>query len=963
MPSPQAPPDRGSTFAANSDRMKNWFFLLALILPSFSLFAGTGTITGRVIDEKGEVLIGASVLLEGTTTGVKTDLDGRFTLRNLEDGKYSIVISYVSYEKKIITGVEVKGGQCEPLTVTLLRAGKGLKEVVVKTQMKKESINALQIQQKNLTTISDGISGEVIRKTPDRNTGDVLKRVSGVSIADNKFAVIRGLADRYNLAMLNGDMLPSSEADRKAFSFDIFPSSLLDNIVIVKAATPDRPAEFAGGIIDLSTRDIPAENFLNLQIGSGMNTVSTFRPYADSKNSSTDWLGYDKSMRVLPNDFPTKETLNQSLSQFTLNDRIEASKKFENTWGVKRSNSMSPFRNAQLGGGWRKNIGREGQLGVLGAVSYSRTFRTFQVDRNEVNGNTEAYRFKDTVHRDNVLIGSLLNIGYKINNNHKITFKNAFTINSDDQTVLRGGDFKDNEYYVKGSALWFSNNQLLSNQLSSDHVLTKRKIRLQLGAGRNRIVRTIPDLRRSYYTRNYDAQDSTFTGNVTTFPNPFFMGRFFARTEETIYSGSADLTVPYRLLGGNHSLKAGFYQQNKERSYNARVLAYVKAKAAGFQNNLLTLPEEQMFSEENIKSNGFILADATLPQDQYTATSTLRAAYLMTDQLFAEKFRFVYGVRMEQFSQQLLTGVLQPGDLTISKSNTNFLPSLNFTYLLNKKTNLRLGASQTLSRPEFRELSPSSFYDYNMSATYTGNPDLEQTRISNLDLRYEYFMGKGEMISGSVFYKHFTNPIETSVPKGFTTTQKVFSYMNVPTAQSMGIELEFRKSMGFLSSKESSAWQDLVFFGNLAYIRSEVNVTTKNAGGETVNYVRPMQGQSPYILNGGLSYSLPKYGFAATAVYNRIGERIFAVGNGEIPELYEAPRNVLDLSLSKKFLKKGEVKFTVSDIFSNPQRFYYNIDQNYRIVEGQHRFQQGKDYEAIVIRPGTNIGLSVNWQL
>ena len=309
MPSPQAPPDRGSTFAANSDRMKNWFFLLALILPSFSLFAGTGTITGRVIDEKGEVLIGASVLLEGTTTGVKTDLDGRFTLRNLEDGKYSIVISYVSYEKKIITGVEVKGGQCEPLTVTLLRAGKGLKEVVVKTQMKKESINALQIQQKNLTTISDGISGEVIRKTPDRNTGDVLKRVSGVSIADNKFAVIRGLADRYNLAMLNGDMLPSSEADRKAFSFDIFPSSLLDNIVIVKAATPDRPAEFAGGIIDLSTRDIPAENFLNLQIGSGMNTVSTFRPYADSKNSSTDWLGYDKSMRVLPNDFPTKETL------------------------------------------------------------------------------------------------------------------------------------------------------------------------------------------------------------------------------------------------------------------------------------------------------------------------------------------------------------------------------------------------------------------------------------------------------------------------------------------------------------------------------------------------------------------------------------------------------------------------------------------------------------------------------
>lgn len=943
--------------------MKNGFFLVVLVLTSFSLFAGAGSITGRVTDEKGEGLIGASVLLEGTTTGVKTDLDGRFALRNLEDGQYNIVISYLSYEKKVITGVEVKGGQCEPLTVTLLRAGKGLKEVVVKTRMKKESINALQIQQKNLTTISDGISAEVIRKTPDRNTGDVLKRVSGVSIADNKFAVIRGLADRYNLAMLNGDMLPSSEADRKAFSFDIFPSSLLDNIVIVKAATPDRPAEFAGGIIDLSTRDIPAENFLNLQIGSGMNSLSTFKPYADSKNSSTDWLGYDKSMRVIPSDFPSKEILNQSLSQFTLNDRIEASKKFENTWGVKRSNSMSPFRNAQFGGGWRKNMGREGQLGVLGAVSYSRTFRTYHVNRNEVNGTTEAYRFQDTVHRDNVLIGSLLNIGYKINNNHKITFKNAFTINSDDQTVLRGGNFIDNEYYVKGSALWFSNNQLLSNQLGSDHVFTKRKVRLQLGLGRNRIVRTIPDLRRSYYTRNYDAQDSTYVGNVTTFPNPFFMGRFFARTEETIYSGSADLTVPYRLLGGNQSLKAGFYQQHKDRNYSARVLAYVKAKAAGFQSGLLTLPEEQMFSEENIRSNGFMLADATLPQDQYAAISTLRAAYLMTDQFFAEKFRFVYGIRMEQFSQELLTGVLKPGDLSIRKSNTNFLPSLNFTYLLNNKTNLRICGSQTLSRPEFRELSPSSFYDYNMSATYTGNPDLEQTRISNLDFRYEYFMGKGEMVSGSLFYKHFTNPIETAVPFGFTTTQKVFSYINVPTARSMGVEVEFRKSLGFLSPRETSPLQDLVFFGNLAYIRSEVNVTNNNAGGETMDYVRPMQGQSPYILNGGLSYSMPKYGFASTMVFNRIGERIFAVGNGEIPELYEAPRNVLDLSISKKFLERGEVKLTVSDIFSNPQRFYYNIDEKYQIVKGQNCFRKGKDYEAIVIRPGTNIGFSVNWQL
>lgn len=944
--------------------MKKLFYTLIVLIISALGAQAAGQISGKILDEKGETLIGASVVIEGTTNGVKTDLDGKFTIRNVADGKYNLLISYISYDKKTVTDIVVKGGQSEFLTITMQKTGKGLKEVVVKSQMKKESINALQIQQKNLTTISDGISAELIKKTPDRNTGDVLKRVSGVSIADNKFAVIRGLADRYNLAMLNGDILPSSEADRKAFSFDIFPSNLLENIVIVKAATPDRPGEFAGGIIDLRTKDIPTENFLTIQIGTGMNTISTFKPFQDSKNGKTDWLGYDKSSRVIPTDFPSKDVLSQSLSQFTLNDRIEASKKFENTWGVERKNSMAPFRNLQIAGGLLKTFKqhKEMNLGVLGAVSYSRNFRTIAIERNEVNGTTEAYKFNDTTHRDNVLVGSMLNFGFKINNNNKITFKNSFTINSDDQTVIRSGDFMDNEYYVKGTALWFSNNQLLSNQLNSEHIISKHKIKLQLGVGRNSIARTIPDLRRSIYTRNYDAMDSNYVASVTTFPNPFFMGRFFSKTKETIYSGNIDVTVPYKLFNSNHSLKAGAYMQSKERNYDARVLAYVKAKQAGFQQDLLTLPIEEMFSQDNIKATGFILSDASVPQDQYTANSDLKAYYIMNDNLFAEKFRFVYGVRIEDFKQNLITGNLVPGDLTIEKQNTDILPSLNFTYLMNKKTNIRVCASKTLSRPEFRELSPAAFFDYNLSATFTGNTKLEQTRIQNYDIRYEYFMGKGEMISGSLFFKHFDNPIETTVPFGLTTTQKVFSYVNVPTAQSYGIELEFRKSLSFLTKNEKSQLNNVAFFGNFAYIKSEVEVTTTNAGGEKSVYKRPMQGQSPYIINGGVSYNHPTSNLATTLVFNRIGERIFAVGNGDIPELYEAPRNVLDFSLSKKFYKKLEVKFTVSDILSNPQVLYYNIDDKFAIVKDENQYNKNKDYNVVRSRLGTNFGLSVSYQ-
>lgn len=930
------------------------------------LWAQAPSLQGKVVDEKGEGLIGATVILDGTTQGAKTDLQGQFALRNIADGTYSLTFSYVSYEKKTVTDIVIKNGKADFLQVAMTPAGKGLKEVIIKTQLKKESINALLVQQKNLSTISDGISAEMMKRTPDRNSGDVLKRVSGVSISENKFAIIRGLADRYNMALLNGDILPSSEADRKAFSFDVFPAALLENMVIIKAATPDRPAEFAGGIIEMSTKDIPTEKFFQVQLGTGMNTQSTFKPYSDSKNSKTDWLGFDNSMRVIPNNFPTTEMFQATQSQFPLADRLAATKQFSNTWGTQENASMLPFRTLQLSAGTLKSFKKESAIGITSAISYNRNQRTYNIDRSEVNGTTKAYLFNDTQYRDNVLIGGLLNVGFKINNRNKINFKNTLTVNTEDQTVLRTGDFYDNEYYVRGSALWYNTNRLLANQLNGEHVVGKRNIKFQWGVARNAVTRAIPDLRRTQYTRNYDSPDSLFRASVSTFPNPFFMGRFFGQTTETIYNGHADVTMPYTLFKKQHTLKGGVFLQNKSRDYSARILAYVRAKATGFQQDLLTLPEAELFSEANIRDNGFVMNDATLPTDSYNATSSLKAAYVMTDQKWGDKIRAVYGLRFESFQQQLVTGNLVPGDRTIEKANNNLLPSMNLTWMMNKKTNVRLCASQTLSRPEFRELSPASFYDYNLSANFRGSDALEQTKIQNYDVRYEYYPGKGEIVSASLFYKHFTNPIELFVPKGLTTTQKIFSYVNAGEAQLMGVEVEFRKSLSFLSSKSNSFWSNLSAFGNLAYIHSQVSVDDVNAAGEKESYKRPMQGQSPYVLNGGLMYTQPKSGFAATLVYNRIGQRIFAVGNGEIPELFEAPRNVLDASISKKIADHWEVKLTVSDILANPMVLYYNINEQFLIVKegaGKYSYQADKDYTVVRNRPGTNISLSVSYQL
>jgi Outer membrane receptor proteins, mostly Fe transport len=395
------------------------------------------------------------------------------------------------------------------------------------------------------------------------------------------------------------------------------------------------------------------------------------------------------------------------------------------------------------------------------------------------------------------------------------------------------------------------------------------------------------------------------------------------------------------------------------------VLAYIRAKLVGFDNSILKQPQEELFSHENIRENGLVISEATLLTDSYEASSDLQAGYIMNDNLFADKFRFVYGVRIENFTQNLITGNLKPGDLEVKKSNLNILPSLNLTYLLNKKTNIRFCFSQTLSRPEFRELSPAAFYDYNLSANFTGNPNLEQTTIMNYDLRYEYFFGKGEMISGSMFYKDFKNPIELGVPKGIAATQKVYQYKNARQANLIGAELEFRKSLSWIAKSEHSQWNNIVLFGNLAIIRSSVEVIDSLINGETNSYIRPMQGQSPYVINGGISYTHPKADFNTTVAFNRIGERIFAVGNGEIPETFEAPRNVLDLSFTKNFKKKIELKFTISDIISNPFLYYYNVDKNYAplLSRQENKYQKGKDFDVINVRQGTNISLSVAYRL
>ncbi|MBK6328984.1 MAG: carboxypeptidase-like regulatory domain-containing protein [Bacteroidetes bacterium] len=930
--------------------MKKIAVLLLFLGTTFNLMAGIGKIEGKVTDETNAPLIGATVKIEGTLLGARTDIDGHFIIKNIELGKYNLEVSYVSYEKKLITDIIIKDDNIVTVNVSMAKAPKGMKEVTIKATLKKENLSSLLVQQKNLATISDGISAESIRRTPDRNTSDVLKRVSGVSINEGKFAVVRGLPDRYNMAMLNGMVLPSTEADRKAFSFDMFPSSLLDNITILKAATPDMQGDFAGGVIDLNTKDIPTENYLTVQLGSGMNTLGTFKPYNDSKNGKKDWLGFDDGSRKLPSSFPVTDSFYSTT--FTRQQKIDASKEVPNNWEIKKRNSMMPNRNVQVVGGYSHTFKNNNVFGVIGALSYNRTQRINYIERNDYElSPIPVFTYSDTVARDNVLAGALLNMGYRINSNHKITFRNTFNVNSEDATINRFGDNKINEQFIKATSAQFTSNTLMVNQLSGEHVFTKRKIKLQWTGAYNNIVRNTPDLRKTYYSINYaNPDDSTYTANVPMGKaSPNFAGKFYSTLNENVYNGKVDITVPFAIQNVAQSVKVGGFIQNKNRDFSARVLGYVISNISKFDSKLLDLPEEKIFDQANMSDNGFRLDDITQPTDKYTASSDLHAGYIMFDNKFLKKMRAVWGVRYEGFSQELKTKNNKE-TVSIQHEFKSILPSLNLTYALNKKTNIRFCASKTLSRPEFREMSRFAFYDFNSNAVIQGNDSLVQASIQNYDLRYEIYPGKGELFSFSLFYKRFDKPVEqVFISQGAGSRLRYFQNGNY--ANDYGAELEFRKSLSFINENEKSIWSNISLFGNVAIIKSIVKLDDVSAEATSE---RPLQGQSPYLINVGASFNHAATGITSTLLYNRIGKRLSEVGNYSYPDIYENARDVIDFQLSKKVFNKLDIRLNFTDLLHQPFLFYQNNDENTNYTKTDNIIQK--------TTVGSSIGLSLAYK-
>lgn len=929
---------------------KKYSLIVAFIFAAFVSFAQTGKITGKVLNSKNEPLQGVSIKITGAPGGTTTDVEGRFTLSLSTDKKYELTFTAVGYAAKVVSDVEATAGQVGDLSVIMEKGGAELSTVTVtsrRTPARLESVNAVIAFQKNTGTVASVVSAETIRRSPDRNTGDVLKRTPGASLQDGKFLIVRGLADRYNQAMLNGILLTSTEPDRKTFSFDLIPAPMIDNIVINKAFLPEYPGEWAGGLIQVNTKDIPSQSYLNVQIGTGFNTQTIGKDFYKAEGGKWDWLGIDDGTRGLPPGYTTKS----NFDILTPAEKTAMGKQMPNVWTAQTSNA--PLNASfQANGGFTTKLFNKTVGGTFG-ITYNKSNRFVDMlnQRNNISGSTisKNYAYNDDRYSQDVLAGALASFSVQLNPRNRVSVKSILNVNSVNYFTNRNGLDFDRTNDVRGSEITFKQNTFFTAQLSGEHTLIT-PLKFKWYGAFNILDGYSPDQRRIVYTRTSGTQNpySLLVGNSLSQESG---SRIFQNLSDYIYTAGGDLAYNFDLFGQRQTVKGGYMLQIKDRLYDAKLFAnYLPRDNA----SLRLLPADQVFAPENFgngdpSSNVFGFDAIKGNSFRYLANTILNAGFIQFDNQLSDKFRVVWGVRVENYDQ--LIGSVKKWDPRHTHSEVlDWLPGLNATYKLNDKTNIRLSGSQTVIRPELRELSFLNLYDFELNASVQGNPALKRTKATNLDLRYELYPKAGEVFTVGVFYKYFDKAIEQIYNEG-SGGASTFNFQNTDKAINYGAEVEFRKKLDFVSALKNFTLQ-----ANAAYIHSRVQANIQG-----IEIDRPMQGQSPYLINLGLNYDLQKHGFNATLLFNQIGERIYLVGDisagAGAPDIYEAPRPVLDFQMAKKVLKnKGEIRVNVSDILNRTQYFYQNAGS-------KDSFQKDKDPYRFTRKFGTTVGVTFNYSI
>ena len=890
-----------------------------------------GTVAGTIFDaSNGQPIRGATVTVTGASSVTQpVNGDGTFSI-SLSPGTYVLKFSADSHMDTSVEAIEVKSG--EVVDASTVMAAKGTTTVLeVSERVSQVSATAeAALQERKLSAVvSDTISNEELRGGTASNAAAALEKVTGVSVVDNGFVYVRGLGERYSATQLNNAVIPTTEPERRVVPLDLFPASLIDSIRILKTYTPDLPGEFSGGLVDMKTIDFPVKPMLKFSATGGFNTMTTFNRFHSYPGGGTDFFGWDDGTRSIPNQIPSDRRLFQG--QYTEAQLSQFGRLFSNNWERVGQQSQRP------NGSFSMVAGRTfGRLGLVGAISFTNKPQRYDEQRNyyRVSGNepilfTNYGSFADNV--ESTRTGGVLNAAFRLSSSSKLVLRNTLTHDSDKEARFILGYEGGIDGDISSERLRWIERDLRSHSLEGEHAIAAAKnsvFKWQMTYSNS--ARSEPDLREVIRGKLPNGQYAFLQQSLSG-------QRFYNDLSDHIYEPQAEWSTPFYKGWFSGLFKAGVRVTKRDRDFQARRFRFVPFNL----NQLpLTAPSNMLFAPENIGPNRFVPIETTRGTDRYEASMDIYAGYAMVDLNLGPRWRIVGGLRVEDADIRVTTiDPLVPGSVPAvsTLNNRDPLPGVNVIYAVNARQNIRVSYSRTISRPDFRELSPFDFTNVVGGFNTVGNPNLVRARIQNFDARWEWFLGGNQIVAASYFLKDFKDPVEVTIQAVADLRQ---SYINADGARNQGIELEYRQNLRKWHPKLSQ----FALQTNLTLVKSNVRLPQEQALILT-SKERPLVGQSPYMFNVILEWIKPQWRSNARFYTNTVARRITDVGTFGLPDIYQERNTFVDFVYQVDLDETGKwgLRFSAQNLADNKYR-WTQASLPWRTYQTGRTFEVGLSY-------------------
>lgn len=878
-----------------------------------------GSLSGKVVSSKtGEAIKGVEVIIQGLDEISKTDYQGQFSF-DLPAGSYELIVNHSEYLTKMIHSVEVVAGKKQSLNINLESVYKMDKIVVSSTKMS-GSFSALLEEQRSAPNLVNILSAEQMSRAGDSNIAEALRRVSGLTLVEDKFVYVRGMGERYSSVLLNGARLPSTDPNRRVIELDLIPTGFMEGAVVQKSYSPDLPASFGGGTINMRTKKYPREFSANISTSFGYSPDTTFEEGYTYHGGDYDFTGYDDDSRDLPGNVP-QEKLSFALSPEELQ---KIGRSFSKTYKVDEE-TIGPDYSLGLDFGDSFNLGQsEIELGYSAGFKYSQDWDTRDDEKfRKLNVGSQGASIGDDCDynwtKRDIITEGFLSFGAQMSQDHRLDSTTLYIHNTSD-TARKDYCFIDDEdsNMLQETLSWIER-EMIFQQLTGQHSFQRPldfNFNWQFSYGQAEWY--VPDERISNYFIKEDKLEWALFGGYGQDT------RNFKELDDDNIDFSFDLVFPVeQKLFNDISIKTGYKLVDRHRDSEIRRFRFSSTNV----NNVFDIvksqeSKEDILTKENINPDQFEIRETSQPNDSYQADQRIKAFYGMVDLRLNDYLGLTGGYRYEDGTIEVDTFELSGKGISTELDTDDYLPSIAGTWFItgDDQTKLRLAYSQTLNRPDFKELSKAPFFDPVTKRIVRGNPSLVQTDITNYDLRFEHFFSQKENISLSLFYKDFDKPIERVQ---IESVQEERSFINAEDGELYGLEIEMLKDLRFIHE----AMYNFYLSANFAYIESESNFRPdekSNLEVDLTNYSHPLQGQPDYTYNVTLGYENQTTGSVATLLLNGQGEQIDALGTEGLDDQYKQPFYTIDFTFSQKFKDNWTFSFEAENLTDT--KFEYEQD-------------------------------------